>query len=180
MLKCFNLSPQNLFQIAKTFYAIKLLPFKTSCFIRSSLRVELVSDNTAGYFPLNFWKKNQNWKLRKKVTSFKSFVWTRTRQFGELRRPFFAEFLNLFPSQSKQLCKFLTTPKKTFFLKFSHWTLQIQFGQSWIFFRWMSKFFFLRNLKEIETDSFFQKKMCFRNLLTPTQRMQYWHPCLKF
>ena len=115
MLKCFNLSPQNLFQIAKNFYAIKLLPFKTSCFIRSSLRVELVFDNTAGYFPLNFWKKNQNWKLRKKVTSFKSFVWTRTRQFGELRRLFFAEFLNVFPSQSKQLCKFLTTPKKNIF-----------------------------------------------------------------
>ena len=111
---CWNVStkPKFLIQNCESFLGIKLPRIKTSFVIGSSWRVELGFYNTAGYFPLKVWKKIWNCKIRKKVTSFECFVWTRTRQFGEPTREFLDEPSNVFRSQSEQLCKFVTIPKK--------------------------------------------------------------------
>ena len=156
MLKCFYLNPKNLLQIAKTFLGNNFIRNKTSFFIGSTGRIELDFRNTAGYFPLKVWKKIWIWKVRKKAISFEFFIWTLTRQFGEPSQDFLAELLNVFPSLSKQICEIVTNPKKNF----SHtiWppdmlnaVLKVLF-----FFRWMSKVFFLKILKQIEIDSLFQ------------------------
>ena len=115
MLKCFNLNTKHLPQIVETFWGTKLLRIKTTFFIGSSGRLELVFDNTAVNFPPIIWKKNWNWKVRKKVTSFEPFVWTRTRQFGEPTRELLAELSNVFPLQSEQMCKNKTKTNKNSF-----------------------------------------------------------------
>ena len=85
-------------------------------------------------------------------------------QFGEPTREFLAEISNVFPSQSEQMSKIVNIPKKTSFHTFWPPDMLNAVVEVLLFFCWMSKIVFLKILKEIETDSVFQKKMSFRSL----------------
>ena len=134
MLKSCNLSRNYLLQIAKRFLGIKLLRIKTSYFIGSSERIELVFDNTAKKFSAQILEKNSKLKDSKENHFVQIFRLGTYKAVWEPRRNFLAELSNVFPSQSEQMCKFLNIPKQHFFLNFCLRTLQFQFGQSWLFF----------------------------------------------
>ena len=151
----------------------------TSFFKGFSGLVELEFDSTARYFPFKDWKRNWNWKVRKKVSSFECFVWTRTRQFREPTREFSAELSNIFPLQSEQMCKIKTkSNKNNFSSSFASGHVKCSSEDP--------DFFALdvQNLspltpKIFENDSFFEENIFLLRLFILTGRLQYWHPCWK-
>ena len=131
----------------------------TSFFKGFSGLVELEFDSTARYFPFKDWKTIWNWKVRKKVSSFECFVWTRTRQFREPTREFSAELSNIFPLQSEQMCKIKTkSNKNNFSSSFASGHVKCSSEGPDYFLYWMSKLLVLKLLKRIEIDSLFEKK----------------------
>ena len=150
-----------------------------SFFIGFSGRVELEFDSTARYFPLKVWKKIWNWKVRKKVSSLESFVWTRTRQFREPTREFLAELSNIFPLQSEQMCKIRTkSNKNNFSSNFASGHVKCSSEGPDYFLYWMSKLLLLKLLKKLKLIVYSKKKFL-RRLFISTRWLQYWHPCWK-
>ena len=131
-----------------------------SFFIGFSGRVELEFDSTARYFPLKVWKKIWNWKVRMKVSSLESFVWTRTRQFREPTREFLAELSNIFPLQSEQMCKIRTkSNKNNFSSNFASGHVKCSSEGPDYFLYWMSKLLLLKLLKKLKLIVYSKKKI---------------------
>ena len=152
----FQSKPEISSSNSENFFGNRTLRIETPFFIGSSARVKIGFHTTAGYFPLKVWEKIWIWKVRKKVVSFESFIWKRTRQFGQPTGDFLAELSNVFPSQFKQMYKIVRNPKLTFFHTIWPPGILNAVLKVLIFFRRILKIFFFKILKEIEIDSLFQ------------------------
>ena len=146
MLNCLNLDLKYLLQIPKKILGTKLLRIKTSFFISSSGRVEIGFHNTAGFFLLKVWKKFEFGTLERK--SFRSNL-----SFGHVRavwRTHKRIYSRTFECVSVTVwtnvlnCK---ESKKTFFHRIWPPDILNAVLKVLIFFRWMSKIFFLKILK---------------------------------
>ena len=96
-------------------------------------------------------EKIWNWKVRKKISSLESFVWTRTGQFGEPTEEFLTELSILFPLQSEQMCKNKTkSNKNNFSSSFASGHVKCSSEGPDYFLYWMSKLLVLKLLKKLK------------------------------